>query len=522
MGDSLDRAMQDRIGRHPFHVSSRMNSVAHRSHCDSKSLYLCNYQAFVFYTLVSNYLKALRLQASMPRRFVLQKYHTRGKLARLLAGCLSFFVAGPAFGVDHLVRLDLETALERAIGSSPAVQAAETDLKIAETELSRAHTARILPKFDLSWILGPSPEARGNALTGDTDLGNLSLFSRSEVSLVQPLFTFGKLSAIEDAASGGIAAQKAGLERSQHKVALQVINAYYGLLLGNELWELAVEAKRDIGDARETILEKLEAEEGDYTYIDLARLDRFLFDVHENLNKVAKLKSLSRSALKSLLGLARNDSLVLTQERLSPILVELLPLEDYVVRSDDRPGLRQLRSVIGIREAQVRVARSDYYPQLFLGGQFKYSFAPNRDDQDSPFAKDDFNFKHLGVVVGLRQSLSFGATRAKVRKVQLEHQKLIHQERLARAGARIELERIYASLKEAQGNVAEARKAKRATRRWINSAREGFNAGLEESGELIEAVKEYGVIRAKYLEAVYNLNTTWAALQIATGNAIVK
>ena len=458
----------------------------------------------------------------MSLRVVLQNNHIRGKMARLWAVGLCLTLTGPALASDHRVRLDLATALSRAIETSPAVGVAQADLKIARTELSRARAARILPKFDLRWFLGPSPEARGDALTGDTEIGNLGLFTRSELNLVQPLFTFGGLSAAEDAASSAITAREAGLERSQRQVALQVIGAYYGLLLANDLWKLAVEAREDIQGARRTVLEKLDAEEGDYTYIDLARLDRFLYDVHENQNKVARLRTLSRTALRSLLDLAEGDSLAFRDETLRPVPVEVMSLEHYLAALGDQPGLRQLRAVAGVREAQVRAARSDYYPQFFLAGQFKHSFAPNRDDQDSPFAKDDFNFINLGAVIGIRQSLSFGATRAGVRKAELEHQKLIYQERLARTAARIELERVYTSLIEARRNVAEARKAKRATRRWISSARGGFNAGLEESEELIDATKEYGLIRAKYLEAVYVMNTAWAALQIATGKPVVE
>ena len=65
---------------------------------------------------------------------------------------------------------------------------------------------------------------------------------------------------------------------------------------------------------------------------------------------------------------------------------------------------------IGIRDAQTQAARSDLFPQIFLGGGFKFGLALNRDDQNNPFLKDDFNFTELGAVIGFKQSLAFART----------------------------------------------------------------------------------------------------------------
>jgi outer membrane protein TolC len=175
-----------------------------------------------------------------------------------------------------------------------------------------------------------------------------------------------------------------------------------------------------------------------------------------------------------------------------------------------------------VRESLVIVAKSDLYPQLFLAGQFKYSYAPNRDDQKSPFAYDPLNLLQTGAVVGFQQSLSFGLTSAKVKKAQLEHQKILYQTDLARKGMAIEIEKIYRELKEAESNLAAAEKARRAARRWFIAVRDGFNGGFEKASDMIDAVKEYGIIRAKYFEAVYNFNKAWAKLQRATGQPIVQ
>ena len=424
-------------------------------------------------------------------------------------------------GVAQSQTLDLKACVEAALAVSPQVRAADTDLRIAEALADQAEAVRYLPKLDLTWILGPSPEARGDAINGDTNLSSLSIFSRTELSFLQPLYTFGRLDAARSAARAGVDARTAGAAGSRERLTAQVAEAYYGLLLAQHLSDLADEARTEIGKARDRIDQMLEADEGDYTYTDLFKLDRFVFDVEENANKVIKGRALISSALRRLMGRGVADSIRLADEALQPVDVGIGPLSTYLGRVERRHDLQQLAAGVRILKAQAKAARAEFYPQVFIAGQFKYSHAPNRDDQSSPFARDDFNFLQAGAVIGLRQSLSFGQTSAKARKTKLEHTKLTYQSELASMGASLEIERAYRDLIEAQSNLAAARKARRSTRRWFLSARDGFNGGLEDAGELIEAVKEYGIIRGKYFEAVYKLNKAWIALNLATGQSIL-
>lgn len=426
------------------------------------------------------------------------------------------------FSVAAAEPLSLRQLFDLAVEHNPQLKAAGADVEIAEALSDQARAARILPKFDLTVVAGPSPEARGNALVGDTDLWDLSVFTRTEATFIQPLFTFGRLAAAQEAARQGVEARTEGLLDARAKLESQVSEAYHGLLLAHHLWDLATEARTEIGKARDLIAEKLDADEGDYTYTDLFRLDRFVYDVEENANKVAKGKKLLESLLRKLAGLPAESPVELADEHLTPVTDEIEPLDAYVGRIADRHDLKQLRAGIRAKDAQVKAIRSELYPQFFIGGQLKYSHAPNRDDQKSPFAKDDFNFLQGGAIIGFKQSLSFGLTAAKVRKVELERRKLSYLDQLASMGAVIEVERIHGDLVEAQANLEAARKARRATRNWFLAARDGFNAGLEDSGEIIDAVKEYSIIRAKYFNAVYSFNKAFGALQRATGGSVVQ
>jgi outer membrane protein TolC len=455
---------------------------------------------------------------------VLFKYYRCGLFSHMfLLQALTMMVGLLCVSNLQAQTYDLKTSIGRALEIHPGVLAAQIDIGIAEAQLDQAKAARFLPKLEVRSVLGPSPEARGDALIGDSNisLSDLRIFSQTEASFVQPLYTFGKLGGVREAASAGVVAYEAGFLKTKADLELQVFEVFYGVLLANALWDLAQEAQGDFQKARQYVAEKLEEDGGDFTYTDLGRIDRFAFDVTEKVNAAKKAKALSESAMRLLLGLNGVDSLSLDGE-LASLDAEILPLGFYLGQGDTRAEMQQLKAGIQVRESLLRVAKSDQYPQLFLAGQFKYAYAPNRDDQNSPFAYDPLNLLQTGAVIGFQQSLSFGLTSAKVKKARLEHQKLIYQTSLARKGVAIEIEKIYRELKEAESNLAAAEKARRATRRWFIAVRDGFNGGFEKASDMIEVVKEYAIIRAKYFEAVYNFNRAWARLQRATGKPIVQ
>ncbi len=425
-------------------------------------------------------------------------------------------------GASHLraETYDLASSIARAMQVYPGVRAAGVDVDIAQTQLDQVNAARFLPQFEVRSVIGPSPEARGNALVGETRLSRLSIFTQTEATVVQPLFTFGQLSGAKTAAMAGIAAREAGLRKARGDLELQVAEVYFGLQLADDLVALALEAQRDFQTARDFVAEKLEEDEGDFTYADLGRIDRFAFDVSEKVHAAVKTRALAESAMRLLLGLGETDSLLLA-EPLTPVEVEIEPLAFYLQRAGEREDMQQLDAAVQVRASLARVAKAEQYPQVFIAGQFKYGYAPNRDDQKSPFAKDDFNVLQAGAVIGIRQSLSFGLASVKTRQANLEHRKLVYQKQLAEKGMAIEIEQIYRALVEARKNMAVAGQARRATRRWFVSVRDGFNAGLEEASEMIDAAKEYGIIRAKYYEAVFNFNRSWARLQRAIGRSLL-
>ena len=83
----------------------------------------------------------------------------------------------------HAEPWSLEQSLTRALESSPDVHAALADEQIALSQLGRAKAGR-LPRATFTGILTAITEARGDAVTGDTDDDDFNVFSKGKLEIV--------------------------------------------------------------------------------------------------------------------------------------------------------------------------------------------------------------------------------------------------------------------------------------------------------------------------------------------------
>src|SRR5262245_2905051 len=83
-------------------------------------------------------------------------------------------------------RWTLEQCLERAMTTSPEVNEAQVEIRIAESQLAQAKAGR-LPQATFTSLNGIINGAHGNAVTGRTDNKDIGPFTRNELEIVQPI-----------------------------------------------------------------------------------------------------------------------------------------------------------------------------------------------------------------------------------------------------------------------------------------------------------------------------------------------
>lgn len=417
-------------------------------------------------------------------------------------------------------RWSLEQCLERALESSPEVHEALADVQIAESKLAQAKAGR-LPQAKFTGILSAITGAEGNAVDGDTDDDDFGPYSTGELEVVQPLYTFGRLRNEIRAASQGVATQHAATEKARNAVIAAVKELYYNLLFSRQIHELLLESQETFTTAVETVEERLAAEEPNVTQQDLLRLRIGLAGVTKEISTIERAIAVVREALKRQLGLPAESDFDIAETRLEPVELQLQPLAVYLDNlAQHRPEIAQIEAGLEAQKARLEAARSAYYPSVFLAGGLEYSVAPNRENQDSPFAKDYNTLSGPGVALGVRWELDFWMTRAKVAERLAEVAKVEVQKTNAVSGIGLEIHRRYLEVQEHQNQLVAAQTARRAARALLTTSLANFNLGIGEAKEIFDSLGLYTRTLGDYYEVLRDFNIAAARLSQATGQEV--
>jgi len=166
------------------------------------------------------------------------------------------------------------------------------------------------------------------------------------------------------------------------------------------------------------------------------------------------------------------------------------------------------------------VARSDYFPKLFLGLSGKWSYAADRERQRNPYVSDPFLSRSVKAGFGIRQNLNFNQTKAKVQQAEAEVSEVRFQRDAARQLVLFEVEEAYRNVLITRKAV-EAREAQLLiSKDWLRTEQVDFDLDLGDTENLVKAVRDNLSIRAQRHEAVYKYNQAIMRLYAATGTLI--
>lgn len=424
--------------------------------------------------------------------------------------------------------VSLAELLRSAVRNGPLVTAAARDVEAAEAE-REAMARKRYPSLTSLVLAGPTPEARGDALRTTTpvdDYGelvtSLGPFFRAELGVTQPLYSFGKLSAAERAFGKAVEVKRAQAEAGRWELVTQLKAAYYAALLVQELLALADEVRGYLDQAKEHLDERLSSEDQEVTPIDRAKLAVYEAELEAERIELRKRRGVLRDGLVRLAAIEVQPGWRLAERELTPVRVD--PVDRGALLAEalrSRAELEAARAGIEALQSKRAALRAKLRPDVFLAGRIRYGFAPNRDDQESPFANDDFNFLDAGVALGLRHEWPLGVTGAEVAKVSAELGALE-----ARGTALSELvsHELLAAVDEwrAAADKIEATKAGfKAARAWAAFARNGFELGTVPAKDLIDALSAFVEARVALLTMTHEHNVAVARLSRAAGRELV-
>jgi outer membrane protein TolC len=369
-------------------------------------------------------------------------------------------------------------------------------------------------------ILGPSPGAKGgdNSFNSTTNTNGFTssctqltpcgfgIFDRVDATIIQPLYTFGKITSGKEAAAGGVKVDEARVNQKASDIIMKVNEYYYGFLLARDLKVLVLDVKEKLDSAKEKVEQQL-AEESKYVdELDLLKLKTFGGVVERYFNEADKSVELAQNALGMTIGLEKTGDFEVADQHLKQETRPLFDLDTYIEKAKlYRPEFTQLREGLRARQALIRVAKSDYYPTFFAAFYLSYAVSSNRDYLNNPYVYDPFQHIFTGTFLGLKWNYNFGITSARVQSAQAEHDKLLETQAFADAGIPLQVRKAYLELVEA--NKISRRRTNLilppesgSFRPWRTSTRR------REAKEIFEALRAYAENRSENYKAVYNYN----------------
>jgi len=447
--------------------------------------------------------------APMARRFARRTLASAALALAATSAITSRAEAGP-------VVYDLPRVLELAERNHPNVAASRARLLQARAQLDEAHFAPF-SQFKLTGGIAIAPSLKGNNVySPNTDVSlssSLAVAWRVGVEGVIPLWTFGKITSLWDAAGSYVKVQEADLEKERDAVRVDVRRAYFGLQLARDSQLLLKDVRNAIEGAQKTLQKQIDKDEGDP--IDLLKLQTYAAELDVKESEADRYVHVALAGLRFYTGVAELDipdkPLAAPKHQLGHVTRYLSAAAVY------RPEIAMAKAGVAARSALVQLARAQLFPDIGIGLSASMSAAPAIADQINPYVVDPGNYFHYGAALVFQWKLDLLPQAARIKQAEFQLEEVRAQQRLAMGGAAAEVEVAYAEVVDWQRRVDAYAKAVKTAKKWLVTVQQGIEVGTVAEKELLEPAKAYATNKFNQMNAVMELDMAMSKLAKATG-----
>lgn len=434
--------------------------------------------------------------------------------------------AGEAKKTDVVKGLTVAEAVALALDKSPLLERARIDYNKARLYHDEVNEMKWLPKFTLSAQFGVVPGARGDIFYSpdkQTDLDQWGPFIKYNLKLVQPVLTFGRLSAARDAARCAIDVQRLQNDSESEKLIFQVISAYWALYCAREAESVASDVDKNFKKLVSEIKKRVESESSEVDDTDLLEVQSNGYQIREILEQSRMERSLAEKALGMLLNMDSGG------EPAEPLALAVEPTPVWAMDGArlaaalsasllQHRDINTLNAAINGLDARSRIARGERKPLIFLAGGIAYALAPHRDDQTNPFAVDEFNYFSMGAFFSIEWDLNFFRKNVAAERFKLEKKSMEQNLILARKKLEFEITKAAAEVEKNAVLAGEAEESLKAAKNWLRLGMDNWEMGLGEVERLIKAYNAYYQLKGVQIKRILELNTSIARLAFILGN----
>jgi outer membrane protein TolC len=334
------------------------------------------------------------------------------------------------------------------------------------------------------------------------------------VTVLQPLYTFGKIEAAQAAARAGLNVAKGQTELARNDARLWAVRAYFGLK-----WARAAKATLDDGVQQlQAWVKKIDAQidsgKSSYTLSDEIRLKIALdnaklvgFDIDRGLDV----------SLAGLRLLTNDPEADVDAEELGDALIVDEPLDYYQQAAlTHRPEARMLDAGMDAAKANRKLKLASMLPDLGIQGTFSYGLATGVDNPQNAFLNRP-NYVGAGLALVARTPLDYAVKLGQYDEARAQERQLSARRDQALGGIGIELRKAFDDFGEARRRREVLEHAEKIARGWYNATDQAINTGVADSRDLSESARNYVELRLRHLQALMDQNVDLAVLRNTAG-----
>src|SRR5690625_721186 len=448
---------------------------------------------------------------------------------------LLFIMQGPIdLKAQDTLRVNLAEFIEQGSEKSGMVAYEQRAAELAHNQADQAKALRILPSINLNTQHGLIPGVESSKMglkPGsyylDPDIRNnwedWAIFTRGEISAVQPLYTWGAVDNAIKAATAGARAAEYQFDAVQSEAEFRYFELYYSYLLALEVSRILDDAKSQISQVERAMEEMREDGSLELKESDIFKFESFrsefetrIVEVEQGLGFVQRVWNYALQA--------PDDIIYEPEERfLDPVSVEIESYDHYrQLAFDNRAELMGVDAGIEATRSGLEAVKAQQYPVLFFGLTGSFAYTPNRPRQTNPFIRNNTNYLSAAVGFGIRQNLNFQELRNNVNRATIEHKRMYDLREALSEGVVLELNETYREAVIAESKVRQTEESLAIARNWVRNEQLNYDLGFGDMEELVDAVRQELELRVELKQSVFELNKKMAALYKASGVPVTQ
>lgn len=452
----------------------------------------------------------------------------------LLLGAICLFCFISAGQAQDTVRVSLQEFIAQGVQNSGEIDAERQKVRLATNRIRQTQSKRYVPKFELNTQHGVIPGVKSDRDDLDeneyyldpnleNDFEDIAVFTRAEVQLIQPLYTWGALKNAVKASKAAANAAESQFNIKKSETELRLYKLYQSYLLSLEVSRLLDEAQQQLDDIGQQIEEKRKEEGSELDESDVFKFEVFKSEFAIRTAEVKENAEYVQNVWNYVMD-ATGNTVYMPEERfLDPVQNPIKTLDYYRSRAvNQRPEVEALEAGIEAAEYGVNATRAQNYPSLFLGLQGSFAHTPNRPRQSNPFIINNTNYASASIGVGIRQNLNFLSMKYDVQKSKIQREQAEFSKQAAIDGIVLQINEKYKEASVSKIKVEKTDEALVTSKKWLRQEQLDYDFGMNNTKDLIDAIQKELELKVKYKREIFNFNQDMAELFKASDLSVTK